>query len=148
MGKETKTGFPVIAENTRRHFLQQKFSLKYWLQALAWLISFVKVWQQLYIAMTGNPPLCFFLVLKIEKRITQWAMQGQASSKFCQHADLYALVIRSDIILHEYSLTAQPPVFSLKLTWKMALKDKRKKSRKTFTLELQTEKVLCDFQEV
>ena len=79
------------------------------------------------IAMTGNPPLCFFLVLKIEKRITQWAMQGQASSKFCQRADLYALVIRSDIILHEYSLTAQPPVFSLKFTWKMALKDKRKK---------------------
>ena len=35
---------------------QWKFSLKYWQQALAWLMSFVKVWLRVIFVVTGNSP--------------------------------------------------------------------------------------------
>ena len=46
-----------MAKDTSGQFLQKKFLLKYWLRALASLISFVKVWQRVISAMRGNSPL-------------------------------------------------------------------------------------------
>ena len=88
----------------------------------------------------------FMFLFGAENRKANDSMSNAGSgvySKFCQHTDLYALFIRSDIILHEYSLTAQPPVFSLKLTWKMALKDKWKKIKENVYLKSYKLKRYC-----